>query len=184
MAKAATSARICVAKIGAAHGVRGELRLWPFTQDPLDAASYGPLETKDGKRRFEVAHVRVSKDHLVARLKGVETREAAEALNGVELYVSRDQLPPPEEDEFFYADLIGLRAVDREDQPLGEIVAVHNFGAGDLIELRLAAGGITTLLPFSKAVVPVIDLGGGRVVIELPNEVEADEGEDRDEAPE
>ena len=173
-----------MAKIGAAHGVRGELRLWPFTQDPLDAASYGPLETKDGKLRFEVAHVRVSKDHLVARLKGVETREAAEALNGVELYVARDQLPPPEEDEFFHADLIGLQAVDHDDGVIGEIVAVHNFGAGDLIELRLAAGGITTLLPFSRAVVPVIDLANGRVVIELPNELDGDDDADHDEAPE
>jgi len=90
------------------------------------------------------------------------------------------KLPPPEEDEFFHADLIGLQAVDSENRTLGEIVAMHNFGAGDLIELRLAASGMTTLLPFSKAVVPMIDLDKGRVVIELPNEVEGDDA-DRDE---
>ena len=169
-----SSARICVAKIGAAHGVRGELRLWPFTEDALAVADYGPLETKDGARRFEIAHARAVKDHLVALLKGVETRDAAEALNGVELYVARDRLPPPDEDEFFHADLIGLSATDSTGDVLGDIVAMHNFGAGDLIELRPASGGPTLLLPFSKAVVPVIDLANRRVVIALPDEIDGD----------
>ena len=181
MGQASISARICVARIGAAHGVRGELRLWPFTEDALAVSDYGPLETKDGARRFEIAHARAVKDHLVARFKGVETREAAEALNGVELYVARDRLPPPDDDEFFHADLIGLSATDSAGDAVGDIVAMHNFGAGDLIEIRPAAGGPTLLLPFSKAVVPVIDLPNRRVVVVLPQEIDGDADDVADE---
>ena len=181
MGQASVSARICVAKIGAAHGVRGELRLWPFTEDALSVGDYGPLETKDGSRRFEIASLRAAKDHLVARFKGVDTRDDAERLNGVELYVSRDRLPPPDDDEFFHADLIGLPATNNAGEPIGDIVAMHNFGAGDLIEIKPAAGGPTLLLPFSKAVVPVIDLPNRRVVVELPQEMDGDADDVADE---
>ena len=103
--------RICIAKFGAAHGVRGEIRLWPFTEDPLAVANYGPLETEDGKRRFEIAAARAAKDHLVARIKGIDTRDDAEKLNGLELFVAREKLPATDDDEFYHADLIGLAAV-------------------------------------------------------------------------
>ena len=169
------SDRICIAKFGAAHGVRGEVRLWPFTEDPLSVASYGPLETADGKRRFEIAAVRAAKDHLVARIKGVDTRNDAETLSGLELFIAREKLPATGDGEFYHADLIGLAAVTSDDRPLGRVVAVHNFGAGDIIEIATGNGGETKLLPFSDAVVPVVDLVNRRAVIVLPNEVEADD---------
>jgi 16S rRNA processing protein RimM len=170
----AVTAPICVARIGAAHGVRGAVKLWTFTEDPLAVKHYGPLTTKDGARQFEVTHVREAKDHLVATLKGIATREDAERLNGLELYVARDKLPETDEDEYYHADLIGLAAVNAADEPLGRVVAIHNFGAGDIIEIAPAKGA-TMLLPFTTAVVPTVDLAGGRVVIELPQEIEGDD---------
>jgi 16S rRNA processing protein RimM len=164
---------VCVARIGAAHGVRGAVKLWTFTEDPLAVNRYGLLSTKDGKRQFELAHVRHAKDHLVATLKGISTREDAERLNGLELYIARDRLPATQQDEFYHADLIGLDAVDSENQPLGRVIAIHNFGAGDIIEIA-PAHGMSMLLPFTNAVVPHVDVVGGRVVIELPQEI-ADE---------
>jgi 16S rRNA processing protein RimM len=168
------AAPICVARIGAPHGVRGAVKLWTFTEDPLAVRHYGPLVTKDGARQFEVTHVREAKGHLVATLKGVATREEAERLNGVELYVAREKLPATREDEYYHADLIGLAAVNAAGEPLGRVIAIHNFGAGDIIEVAPPDGG-TMLLPFTNAVVPTVDLEGGRVVIELPDEIEGDE---------
>jgi 16S rRNA processing protein RimM len=170
------AAPICVARIGAAHGVRGAVKLWTFTGDPLGVKHYGPLTTRDGARQFEVTHVREAKDHLVATLKGIATREDAERLNGIELYVARDKLPETDEDEYYHADLIGLAAVNAANDPLGRVVAIHNFGAGDIIEIAPAKGP-TMLLPFTNAVVPTVDLTGGRVVIELPQEIEGDEAQ-------
>ena len=167
-------AQICVARIGAAHGVRGEVRLWTFTQDPMAVRRYGPLSTRDGARRFEVTVAREAKGHLVATLEGVTTREEAERLNGIELYVARERLPDTGENEYYHADLIGLAAVTPTAQPLGRVVAIHNFGAGDIIEIA-PPHGATMLLPFTHAVVPTVDLAGGRVVIELPGEIEGEE---------
>jgi 16S rRNA processing protein RimM len=168
------AAPVCVARIGAAHGVRGAVKLWTFTEDPLAVQRYGPLMTKDGTRQFEVTHVRETKDHLVATLKGVATRDEAERLNGVELYVPREKLPDTDDDEYYHADLIGLAVVTTADQPLGHVVAIHNFGAGDIIEIAPPKGA-TMLLPFTNAVVPTVDLAGGRVVIELPEEIEGED---------
>jgi len=166
--------QICVARIGAAHGVRGAVKLWTFTEDPLAVTRYGQLMTKDGARQFEVTHVREAKGHLVATLKGIATREEAERLNGVELYVAREKLPATSEDEYYHTDLIGLAAVNAAGEPLGRVIAIHNFGAGDIIEIA-PPNGATMLLPFTNAVVPTIDLEGGRVVIELPDEIEGDD---------
>ena len=171
------AAPICVARIGAAHGVRGAVKLWTFTEDPLAVQAYGPLITKDGSRQFEVATAREAKGHLVATLKGVATREEAERLNGIELYVARDQLPATDEDEYYHADLIGLAAVNAADEPLGRVTAIHNFGAGDIIEIA-PPRGTPMLLPFTNAVVPTVDLAAGRVVIELPAEIEGDDPAD------
>jgi 16S rRNA processing protein RimM len=168
------AAPVCVARIGAAHGVRGAVKLWTFTEDPLAVQRYGPLMTKDGTRQFEVTHVREAKDHLVATLKGVATRDEAQRLNGLELYVPREKLPDTDDDEYYHADLIGLAAVTTADQPLGHVVAIHNFGAGDIIEIAPPKGA-TLLLPFTNAVVPTVDLAGGRVVIELPEEIEGED---------
>jgi 16S rRNA processing protein RimM len=168
------AAPICVARIGAAHGVRGEVKLWTFTEDPLAVKHYGPLATKDGARQFEVTQARAAKGHLVATLKGIATREDAERLNGLELYIAREKLPATDEDEYYHADLIGLAAVTPANESLGRVIAIHNFGAGDIIEIA-PANGATMLLPFTNAVVPSVDLAGGRVVIELPGEIDGEE---------
>jgi 16S rRNA processing protein RimM len=168
------AAPVCVARIGAAHGVRGAVRLWTFTEDPLAVKDYGPLMTKDGTRQFEVTHAREAKDHLVVTLKGVASRDDAERLNGLELYVPRDRLPETDDGEYYHTDLIGLAAVTTTEQPLGKVIAIHNFGAGDIIEIAPPQGA-TMLLPFTNAVVPTVDLAGGRVVIELPQEVDGDD---------
>jgi 16S rRNA processing protein RimM len=170
------AAKICIARIGAAHGVRGAVKLWTFTEDPLAVMQYGALATKDGARSFEVANAREAKGHLVATLKGIATREDAERLNGIELYVAREKLPATDDDEYYHADLIGLTAVNAANEPLGRVIAIHNFGAGDIIEIA-PPHGATMLLPFTNAVVPSVDLTAGRVVIELPAEIEGD-GED------
>ena len=167
---------VCVARIGAAHGVRGAVRLWTFTEDPFAVKEYGPLSTKDGARQFEIANVRAAKDHLVATFEGVATRNDAEKLNGIELYIPREKLPETDDGEYYYADLIGLAAVDAANEPIGRVIAIHNFGAGDIIEIA-PPKGTTMLLPFTNAVVPTVDIEGGRVVIELPQEIE---GEDAD----
>jgi 16S rRNA processing protein RimM len=168
------AAPICVARIGAAHGVRGAVKLWTFTEDPLAVKHYGPLTTKDGARQFEVTHAREARDHLVATLKGIATREEAERLNGIELYVARERLPATDEDEYYHADLIGLAAVTSANERLGRVIAIHNFGAGDIIEIAPPHGS-TLLLPFTNAVVPTVDLAAGRVVIEFPGEIEGDD---------
>jgi 16S rRNA processing protein RimM len=173
------AAPICVARIGAAHGVRGAVKLWTFTEDPLAVKRYGPLATRDGARSFEVTHAREANGHLVATLKGVATREDAERLNGIELYIAREKLPATDTDEYYHADLIGLAAVTAANQPIGRVIAIHNFGAGDIIEIA-PPNGATMLLPFTNAVVPTVDLAGGRVVIELPAEIEGDDPADAD----
>jgi len=168
------SALVCVARIGAAHGVRGAVKLWTFTEDPFAVRHYGPLLSKDGKRQFEVATAREAKDHLVATFKGVTTRDEAERLNGIELYVAREKLPATDEDEYYHTDLIGLDAVTTDGDALGRVLAIHNFGAGNIIEIAPPKGP-TLLLPFTNAVVPEVDLAGGRVVIALPKEIEGDD---------
>lgn len=172
------SALVCVARIGAAHGVRGAVKLWTFTEDPFAVRRYGLLSSKDGKRQFEVATAREARDHLVATFKGVTTRDEAERLNGIELYVAREKLPATDADEYYHTDLIGLAAVTTTGDALGRVLAVHNFGAGDIIEIA-PPRGTTLMLPFSNAVVPEVDIAGGRVVIALPQEID---GEDRNEA--
>jgi 16S rRNA processing protein RimM len=159
------SRRVCLGQIGAAHGVGGEVRLYSFTAEPEAIASYGPLETDDG-RAFTIESLRPAKDHFVARLSGIGDREAARALVNAKLYVPRERLPDPEAGEFYHADLIGLAVVDRAGHRLGRVVAVRNFGAGDLIEVRGDAGSETQLLPFDEAHVPAVDMVAGTIVVE------------------
>jgi 16S rRNA processing protein RimM len=164
-ARAESSQRICVARLGAAHGVRGEIKLWSFTADPAAVVDYGPFEAADG-RVIEVETLRPARDFFVARLKGVADRDAAERLRNVELFVPRARLPATDDvDEFYHADLIGLAVVDASGAPLGTVVALHNFGAGDIIEIRRADANDTVLLPFTQATVPQIDVAGGRIVV-------------------
>ena len=162
-------ARVCLGQIGAAHGVRGEVRLRSFTSDPAAIAAYGPLETEDG-RVLEIEKLRPAKDHFVARLSGIRDRDAASALTNAKLYVPRARLSQTEDpDEFYHADLIGLAAVDRAGKTLGAVVAIHNFGAGDLIEVRPQTGGNTELVPFDTAHVPEVDIASGKIVIDPPD---------------
>ena len=156
--------RICVAQIGAAHGLRGEVRFRSFTQDPMAVTSYGPLESEDGTRRFEIEALRPSKDLFVARLAGITDRNAAETLTNLKLYVSRDRLPPAKDGEFYHADLVGLAAVTPDGASLGTVTAVHNFGAGDVIEIKPESGE-TLLVPFTDATVPEIDLATRCMVV-------------------
>jgi len=161
-----------VARIGAAHGVRGEMKLWSFTQDPAAVAGYGPLETEDGKA-FEIESMRAAKDHFVVRIAGIDDREVAAKLCNLDLFVPRDRLPPIEEDDTYYhADLVGLAAVTPEGVALGTVAALHNFGAGDLIEIATTQGGEPLLLPFNDALVPEIDMAARKVVVKLPSEIE------------
>ena len=164
--------KVRVARIGAAHGVRGEMKLWSFTQDPAAIADYGPLETEDGKL-FDIESLRAAKDHFVVRIEGIEDRDAAAKLCNVDLYVPRDRLPAiAEEDTFYHADLVGMAAVSETGAALGTVTALHNFGAGDLIEIATAQGGEPLLLPFTKAIVPEIDMAARRIVLVLPTAIE------------
>ncbi|HXX26686.1 MAG TPA: ribosome maturation factor RimM [Pseudolabrys sp.] len=164
--------RIRVARIGAAHGIRGEVRLWPFTQDPMDVASYGELESEDGARRFTIEALRPAKEFLVARLSGVADRDAAEKLANLELFVPRERLPAIEEgDTWYHADLIGLAAVTEDGLAIGTVTAIHNFGAGDIIEITPEEGAVL-MLTFTEASVPKVDLEAKRIFVLPPAESE------------
>lgn len=164
------AARVCVAEIGAAHGIAGEVRLRAFTDDPLAVTQFGPLQAEDG-REVAIAALRPGRDCLIARIVGVADRTAAERWRNVKLYVAREKLPAIDEPETYYhADLIGLAAVGPDGAAFGHVVAVQNFGAGDLVEIAPAAGGPTVLLPFTDAVVPVVDVANGRIVVNPPRE--------------
>lgn len=159
---------VLLARFGRAHGVKGEVRVQSFTADPLALADYNPLMAADG-RSFSLKSVRPQGEMLVARVEGVATREGAEALNGVELFVPRGRLPPPEdEDEFLMADLVGCEARLADGTLIGRIVDVANYGAGDLLDIRPTAGGASVLMPFTRAFAPAIDLGARIVTIAPP----------------
>ena len=160
---------------GAPQGVRGEIRVKSLTGEPSAIGAYGPLTNKGRTRMFAFESLRPLKDDLlVARVTGILSREAAEAFKGVEIFARRDQLPAPDEDEFYYDDLVGLEAVDAAGGPIGRVVSLMNHGAGDVLEIAPADGGETLLLPFTKSVAPRIDFAAGRIVIEPPREVEDD----------
>lgn len=160
--------KICVGAIAGAFGVRGEVRLKSFTAIPEDIASYAPLETEDGARSFTVKVTRQIKNGLAARLSGVATKEAADDLRGTQLFVPRDRLPSLPDDEFYHADLIGLEVTDTGGASLGKVLAVINNGADDLLELSAPGQKQTVLLPFTKEVVPTVDLAQGRIVADPP----------------
>jgi 16S rRNA processing protein RimM len=157
--------RICVAQIGGAHGLRGEVKLKSFTADPMALTGYGPLTTEDGSATFEIEAVRAAKDHLIARFRGVGDRDTAERLANVRLFVARERLPPLAADEFYHADLIGLTAVTADGSEIGTVVAVHDFGAGDIVEVVPRGGGTSIMLPFTAAFVPSVDLANRRIVV-------------------
>jgi 16S rRNA processing protein RimM len=179
MAKASLSSRIAVGVFGAPHGVRGEVRLKSYTGDPMAIADYAPLTDKTGERRFVLKSARLFKDDLlVVALQGVNDRDQAATLTRMELFVEREQLPEADEDEFYHADLIGLRALDEQRAEIGIISAVHDFGAGDILDIKPASGGASLLLPFTKAIVPQIDLAKGTLTLVLPDEIIGEEEPD------
>lgn len=161
------SDRVCVGAIAGAFGVRGEVRLKSFCAEPEAIAAYGPLWTEDGSRSFAVRILGPIPNGFSARLSGIATREEAEALRGQRLYAGRDRLPALADDEFYHADLIGLEVRDTGGALLGTVAAVLNHGAGDLLEVR-RAGAESVLVPFTRAIVPTVDLKAGRIVADPP----------------
>ena len=169
----ATPQKLLVGRIGSAHGIKGEVRIQSFTEDPMALLRYSPLSTSRPGLSVTIRTARTTTNVLVARLEGISDRNAAEKLNGVELYVDRSLLPEPEgEDDFYHADLIGLEARLQDGTVLGEVTAVPNFGAGDLLEVRDQRSGDTFLYPFTRKVVPEVRLRDGYLVIEVPLETE------------
>jgi 16S rRNA processing protein RimM len=159
-----------VAEIGGAHGIGGEVKLKSFTADPMALKGYSPLESEDGTTRFAIEALRPGKSHLIAQLRGILDRSAAERLAGVKLFVPRACLPPVATDEFYHADLVGLRAITAEGAEIGTVMAVHDFGAGAILELQLAQSDATLMLPFTATCVPEVDLARGRIMVVPPEE--------------
>jgi len=162
-----TAKRLCVGIVTGPHGIRGGVRVKSFTADPADIGAYGPVSDEAGTRRFALRVVGMVKGVVLAELEGVNDRNAAEALKGLHLYVDRDQLPPAEEDEFYHADLLGLSARLQDGTVLGQVTGLYDFGAGESVEITGAKGQVT-MVPFTKAAVPVIDLGSGTLTIDPP----------------
>lgn len=169
-----------MAVIGAAQGIRGEVRVKSFTGDPMAIGDYGPLQDEAG-RRYEIVNVRPGKTVVIARFKGIDDRTAAEALNGTRLFVDRSQLPEDlETDEFYHTDLVGLAVFDETGESLGRVSALFDFGGGDLLEIS-AAGRKPVLIPFTEAAVPTVDVDGGRIIVDR---VAAGLAEDEESTPE
>jgi len=175
--------RICIGVVTGPHGLKGQVKIKSYTAEPKDVAAYGPVTNKGGEQSFEIRIISSSKKGLVAELSGVNDRNAAEAIQGTELYVPRDNLPELEEDEFYYSDLIGLPVEHVDGRAIGIVTMVDNYGAGEVMEVELKDGG-TEMFLMSRDVVPVIDLEKGRIVVNPPTEVYADEGHADEEAEE
>jgi 16S rRNA processing protein RimM len=173
-------ALVLLGRIAGAHGIRGEVLIHTYTEAPENIGAYGSLSDASGSRQLTIKVVRVTPKGVIARVAGVADRDAAEALKGVELYVDRARLPAAAEGEYYHADLIGLTAVDAEARTIGRIVAVQNFGAGDLLEVRLTGSSKTELVPFRDAFVPEVDLAARRVVVLLPSSAPDDAAEEPD----
>lgn len=162
--------RICIGVITGAKGIKGELRIKPLTVKPQDVAAYGPVETEDGSRQLVLSKVTISGKGkgIVARAEGITTRNQAEALKGIRLYVAKATLPPIDQDEYYQADLIGLKVTKQDGTEIGAVVALQDFGAGDLLEIRLYGRNATVLLPFTVECVPHVDVPGGIVSVDPP----------------
>ena len=159
---------ICVGAIAGAFGVNGEVRLKSFTADPEAIANYAPLQTEDGTRSFDIEITREIKGGFAARLTGVQTKEQADALRGTRLCAPRHRLPNLPDDEFYYADLIGLTVLDTGGAELGHVKTVLNHGASDLLEILVPGQSKTVLLPFTQTAVPTVDLASGRIIADPP----------------
>lgn len=158
---------LCLARVGAPHGVRGEVRVRCYTERPEDVTAYGPLFDRSGQRRVGLSLVRTVKEGVVARIDGVRDRDAAETFRGLDLYVPRAALPPPGNDEFYVTDLIGLEALGTDGRPFGVVRSCADFGAGDVLDVETGDGRVVSL-PFSAAAVPEVDLRRGRITVDPP----------------
>ena len=163
---------VCVGVIAKPKGVRGALRITTHTARPRDIAAYGPVYDRPGGRAFALELHETTRAGVIATVPGVSDRDAAEALKGTRLYVPRSALPEPADDEFYYADLIGLRVELADGSLFGAVRALHDFGAGDILEVTPAEGGEPVMLPFTREAVPVVDVAGGRIVVAPPEEAE------------
>ncbi|HSV27956.1 MAG TPA: ribosome maturation factor RimM [Candidatus Omnitrophota bacterium] len=161
------ASRVCVGAVVGAHGVRGGVRIKSFTDCPQDVGSYGPVEDESGERRFKLKVTGEAKGLVIATLEGVKDRDAAEALRGTRLYVPRARLPKLEEDEFLVSDLVGLEARNEAGEVVGIVRGVADFGAGEVVDIALKAGG-SLMVPFTKAAVPEVDVRGGWLAFETP----------------
>jgi 16S rRNA processing protein RimM len=172
---------ILVGRVAGAFGVRGELRISTYTADPLALVGYGELKREDGAPALKLTQARAVKDGIVARSASVTSKEQADALRGLRLYIPREALPEPDEDEFYLADLIGLSALSPDGEALGRIKAVHDFGAGDLLEIDPGQGRPTWQVAFTREAVPEIDVAAGRLTVVRPEEVSERDEAGRDE---
>jgi 16S rRNA processing protein RimM len=169
--------RVLLGHIVGAHGIRGAVLVRSYTAEPEAIADYGPLEDAEGSKRYELAVDGVTAKGVICRVGGVSDRTQAEKLKGVALHVARDRLPPANDGEYYHADLIGLAAVTDAGLALGTVIAVQNYGAGDILEVRAEGGSRTALYPMTEAVVRRVDLAGRHIVLAPPDEVDAgDEG--------
>lgn len=166
----AEKALVCLGAVASPHGVKGLVKIKPFTERPEDVAAYGPLCDESGQRRFAITVKGRVGDLVLAAIEGVASREAAERLKGMRLYAPREALPEPEEDSFYWTDLEGLSVVDRAGQPLGRVEQVLDYGAGPVLQIR-KDDGAELLLPFAEQFVPEVDLEAGVLTADPPVEV-------------
>jgi len=169
-----TNGKICLGAIAGAHGVKGEVKIKTFTQQPQDIGAYGPLETEEGDVTFSIVSSRPDKIGVVATIEGLKDRDDAQRLKGTRLYVRRKALPEVEEETWYHADLVGLKVRGKEDREYGTVIAIHNFGAGDMVEVALSAGGESIFIPFTRQDVPVVDRAHGFMIAE-PVEIMAED---------
>ncbi len=176
-----TPALICLGAFAGAHGVRGEVRVKTFTQDPMDLAAYGPVQTEDGAQHFEITAIKPDKLGARVRLAGITTREQAQSLKGTRIYIARTALPASDDDDdFYHADLLGLVALDAQGNAWGRVIGVHNFGAEDLLEIQPDDKSDTQFIPFTKEYVPEIRLDKNALTA-LPVHMVAPEDNDQEE---
>lgn len=175
ISSASASPRILLGEITGVHGIKGEVVIRSYAADPEDIGAYGPLSDQSGRATYEITPLRSGPKGVVARVAGIQDRTAAEQLRGTKLYIARAALPAADDNEFYVTDLVGLRAVIPQGTAVGKIVAVHNFGAGDIVEVAIAGEKATELVPFTDAYFPLVDVAGGHVHLVLPASVEGED---------
>jgi 16S rRNA processing protein RimM len=173
----ARNRRVLLGEISGAHGIRGDVIVRSYAADPSNIAAYGALETVQGKSLPKLSVVRVTDRGVIARFAGVTDRNAAETFKGTQLWIAREKLPKAADGEYYHADLIGLDALAPDGTEIGHVIAVENFGAGDLLEIRLKDSKQTEYVPFTNAVVPEVDVAAGRLVVVRPAVLEDEDGE-------